>query len=308
MSKAGRKQFGFYKDEQAVIEVIKLKRRLRKGASRPLGPWEIARELNAEGYKSQVGRSWSGIAVKRILEREAARDERRETRDAKRKKQQLESKDYLMPQEVVLCRQTARESDRLIFEVLLGSGIRAGELCDLDIRDLGIYHGQSQIDVRFGKGSRNRTVKIGPGLRMMLEAELSCQTSQTGQTGQTNRTGRSALFADPEGKRIKYRTLYDRMVSLGKRAGLHKRLHPHVLRHTFASGLYHYQKDLEYVRKQLGHASIATTQIYVNVFSESELEQMAGFEQLFGGKIPSQILQVNCDEVSQDIEKNEVTT
>jgi site-specific recombinase XerC len=272
--RSGRKPYGCYTDERAVIEVILLKARRRKGAEAPPGPWLIARELNNEGYAGPTGKAWNGLSVKRILKRQSQTSSvKAPDRTKGRKKLSLESKDYLTPQEVALCRAAERGNENLIFEVLLGAGLRAEELCDLDVRDLGIRHGQSQIDVVCGKLSRNRSVKIGPGLRVLLEQELETRK---------DRPGRAPLFADDDGRRLKYRTLYERMVSLGKRSGLTKRLHPHVLRHTFGSGLYHYKKDLEYVRKQLGHASIATTQIYVKVFDEGQLEQMAGFERLFG--------------------------
>lgn len=275
MKKTGRKLYGEYPDEQAVIEVIRLKARKRKGAERPLGPWEIARELNAEGYVSQVGRPWSGIQVKRILARENG--ETTMKRPGRSQKEHLDSTDYLMRQEVAACRAVLRDSDRAIFETLLGAGLRAGELCALEVCNLGLYRGRSQIDVKKTVGKdrtktgRTRAVKIGPRLKRLLRQYLLTRKT----AGRHDR-----VFLNQEGRGLSYHNLYDLICRIRDRAGV-MHLHPHALRHTFGSVLYHYKKDLEYVRKQLGHKSIATTQIYVNVFSESELEQMAGFERYF---------------------------
>jgi len=86
-----------------VIELIRLKARTRKG-SRQLGPWQIVRELNAEAYKCQAGRLWSGQAVKNILNRGDIPVKRK---SQKRTKTQLESTDYLSKEKVSLCRAPA---------------------------------------------------------------------------------------------------------------------------------------------------------------------------------------------------------
>jgi site-specific recombinase XerC len=275
MAKSGRKAYGDCSYEQVIRKKILELWRMRPHGVK-LGYADIARKINKLGYHTRMGRPFYANLVRRIIERETARVEGG-ARGKGRKKQQLESKDYLTPVEVAMCRAAIRQSNLLIFEVLLGAGLRAEELCDLDMRDLGIRHGQSQIDVVCGKFKRNRSVRIGPGLRALLEQELESRK---------DKPGRAPLLAGKDGQRIKYRTVYERMVALGKRSGIAKRLHPNVMRHTFGSGLYHYKKDLEYVRQQLGHASITTTQIYVKVFDEGQLEQMEGFERMFGAPNP----------------------
>ena len=186
----------------------------------------------------------------------------------------MDSGDYLTKEEVVSCRAVLRDSDRALFEVLLGAGLRASECCALEVQDIGIYGGRSQIDVRRGKGSKQRAVKIGPKLKKLLTEYV-----KPIQKGNTIR-GDMPVFLNNRRQQMKYSDLYFRIRKIRARSGV-AALHPHALRHTFATFLYNYKKDLEYVRQQLGHDSIATTQIYVNTLSEEKLEQMRGFEGSF---------------------------
>lgn len=265
MSTVGRKQYGHYKDEQAVIEIIKLKRRKRKGGS-TLGPWQIAIELNAEKYPGPGGGIWHGISVKRII----ARIDKQGTKPKKVKKQHLNSNDYLTKEELAMCRRDLRGTEWIAFEIMVGSGLRASEVCALQVRDIGVFHGKGQIDVRRGKGCRQRKVDIGPKLKDDLQMVVR-------HTVVDLEDKKRYLFHNHRGKALNYSNLYYLISKIRDRSGV-KRLHPHALRHTFAVFLYNYKMDLEYVRQQLGHASIATTQIYVNTLNASKLEQMKGFE------------------------------
>jgi len=264
--KAGRKPYGYYPREPALIEVIRLKARTRKGGKQP-GPWQIAAELNAEGYKSQTGRSWSGQMVKIILNRA---DVAGKCKRQRRKKTQLESTDYLSREEISLCRAACSDGDSLLFETLLGSGLRAAELCSLNIGDLGIWRGKSQIDVREGKGRKGRSVHIGPKLKSLLAAYLREKRPGAGS--------RDAAFLNSSGHRLCYWNLYYCLTQLGKKAGVDG-LRPHRLRHTFGTFLYNYKLDLFYVKNQLGHSSVNTTEIYAKTPESSKTEQMKGFEE-----------------------------
>ena len=270
MSKPGRKPFGFYDDESAVIEQLFLKSR-RKSHGKTMTYKALADSMNRDGYKTQTGKSWYPIAVGRIL-RKARQPAVKAKRPKKVKKTHLDSGDFLTKQEVVECRAVLRDSDRVLFEVLLGAGLRASECCALEDKDIGIYGGRSQIDVRRGKGSKQRAVKIGPKLKAILEDYLYLADFST--------TKKEPLFFNKRGRQLTYSDLYSRIRKIRTRSGV-AALHPHALRHTFGTFLYACKKDLEYCRQQLGHASIATTQIYVNVLSEEKLEQMRGFEGSF---------------------------
>lgn len=276
MNKQGRKPYGFYKDEQAVVEVIRLKARKRKGG-RKLGPWQIARELNVEGYKSQTGRPFSGLTVKDILTRAE-----QPPKPKPRRKQQLEAGDYLSLEQINDCRQALlngsdegqacrNEREKIIFETLLGSGLRASEMCDLQVRDLALTRGKSQIDVRRGKGAKNRSVVIGPALAKTLRKYLKKYRWSAKRT--------DPAFISRYGNRLTPRNLLRIISGIGERAGLES-LHTHNLRHTFATFLYNYKRDLFCLKNQLGHSAITSTEIYAKTFQQDRLEQMAGFELL----------------------------
>jgi len=270
--KQGRRPFGYYDDEAAVIEQIFIKSARRPRGKKPTLKF-LADSMNRDGYKTQTGRPWYAIAVSRILAR-ARQPAKTVKRPKVVKKKHLDSGDYLTKEEVVSCRAVLRDSDRALFEVLLGAGLRASECCALEVQDIGIYGGRSQIDVRRGKGSKQRAVKIGPKLKKLLTEYV-----KPIQKGNTIR-GDMPVFLNNRRQQMKYSDLYFRIRKIRARSGV-AALHPHALRHTFATFLYNYKKDLEYVRQQLGHDSIATTQIYVNTLSEEKLEQMRGFEGSF---------------------------
>lgn len=265
--KTGRKQFGFYADEQAIIEVIKLKKRLRKGGCVP-GPYVIARELNNEGYKSPAGKAWSGQTVSNIIRRF---EKVTEPKKKYRKKTQLESTDYMTPEEIDKCRAAIRPDEVVLFETMLGTGLRAFEIRNLKIRDAGISGGKKQLDVRRGKRNKGRSVQIGSKLAEMLEKHIE-NTSK-------NHAAMDSLFYNRRGKPISYKDIYNFVKRIAERTGI-KWLTPHKMRHTFATILYNYKHDLIFVQKQLGHASVQTTQIYADTIITTKDSPMDGFEKI----------------------------
>lgn len=279
--KVGRKAHGFFQDERAIHEIILLKRRARKGFRDRDGdpmptPYAvIARELNKEGYRTQSDKPWYGRLVCRILKRL----EKGDVKSKRRKKSQLESRDYLTNEEIAMCRAVYRGPEGLLFETLLRTGLRASELCALEVRDLGIYRGKNQIDVREGKGCKSRTVFLGPQIRVALNNHVSYRAGITSATGAGNRP----VFENQAKKRIAYSNLYYRIKSIGRRARL-DHLHPHALRHTFARTLYNYKNNLEHVQQQLGHASISTTVIYAKTATDKRLQEMEEVDDLFSPK------------------------
>lgn len=278
MGKSGRKLFGYYDDELAVIEVLFL-----KAARRPHGKTptfrKLADSMNADKYKTQTGGSWYPIAVSRILSRDLEyyqnlQDELDSEEPEKKKykpKTHLDSNDYLTKEEIIDCRAVLRDSDRVLFEVLLGAGLRASECCGLERRDIGIYAGKSLINVRHGKGSKKRSVHIGPKLKKILTEYLPADQARKVKD-------KKPLFTNKRGKQLTYSNLYDRISKIRDISGV-TCLHPHALRHSHGTHLYSIKMDLEYVREQLGHASIATTQIYAKTLTKSKLEQMKSFEE-----------------------------
>ena len=142
--------------------------------------------------------------------------------------------------------------DRAMLELFYSSGLRLSELCALRWRDLHLDEGL--VDVR-GKGGKERIVPVGSHAR----AALREWRADTGAGDD------APVFPGRGGKPISPRTVQIRMRQLAQRQGLFKRVHPHLLRHSFASHVLESSGDLRGVQELLGHADISTTQIYTHL-------------------------------------------
>ena len=276
MKTVGRKYFGFYDDEAAVVEQVWLKSRIVSHGKK-LTYKAIADSMNRDGYKTQKEKPWYPIAIARILSR-PVRPPKALIRPEKVKKTDLNSRDYITKSEISQCRAVVMGSERVIFEILLRAGLRASECCALTVGDLGTFGGRSQIDVRHGKGHKQRAVAIPPKLRLLLVDYAAKMLGGLPRPGGGHEDVKTPLFRNERGGQLNYSNLYDRIKKIGRLANV-PTLHPHALRHTFAVHLLACRKDLEWVRQQLGHANISTTQIYVKTLNESVLEQMKEFEE-----------------------------
>lgn len=159
--------------------------------------------------------------------------------------------------------------DRAIFELLYSSGLRLSELTSLDVRYFDASAGlarsgswlsieQSEVSVT-GKGSRRRTVPVGSQALAALAAWL--QERERFLTLNPNADER-ALFLSSRGLRLSGRSVQLRLKRRGIMQGVPASVHPHMLRHSFASHLLQSSGDLRAVQELLGHSSIASTQIY----------------------------------------------
>ena len=148
--------------------------------------------------------------------------------------------------------------DLAILEVLYGSGIRVSELCGLDLGD--IDNSRNTLNV-IGKASKQRVVPLGIPAMNALSNYL-----KNGRGEFVNQLSQSAVFLGSRGKRIDQRTVrqivYEAMKAVGASMG------PHGLRHSAATHLLEGGADLRTVQEILGHASLATTQIYTHVSPE----------------------------------------
>jgi integrase/recombinase XerC len=142
--------------------------------------------------------------------------------------------------------------DRAMLELFYSSGLRLSELCQLHWRDLHLDDGLVSV---LGKGSKQRIVPVGSHAREALAQWRS-------ETGAGNDT---PVFPGRGGRPISPRAIQIRMRQLAQRQGLFKRVHPHLLRHSFASHVLESSGDLRGVQELLGHADIATTQIYTHL-------------------------------------------
>ena len=144
--------------------------------------------------------------------------------------------------------------DAAMFELLYSSGLRVGELVALDLAD---QPSQGEVTVT-GKGSKTRTVPVGAKARAALERWLLARN-------QICATGEEALFVGARGRRITASRVWQRLGAWARRRGLAEHVHPHMLRHSFASHMLQSSQDLRAVQELLGHASISPTQVYTHL-------------------------------------------
>jgi integrase/recombinase XerC len=145
--------------------------------------------------------------------------------------------------------------DQAMFELLYSSGLRLGELIALNIDDGRLDLRQGEVTVT-GKGSKTRTVPVGAKARAALAAWMSARQAAPGE---------KALFVGARGRRISPGTVGTRLKLWARRRGLPEHVHPHMLRHSFASHVLQSSQDLRAVQELLGHASISTTQVYTHL-------------------------------------------
>jgi integrase/recombinase XerC len=147
--------------------------------------------------------------------------------------------------------------DRAMAELLYGSGLRLAELTGADVADLDLEGGF--ITVR-GKGGKTRQVPLGRHSVTALGQWLACRGDQIPGTRPTG-----PLFTGRGTNRISPRTVQQRLKRLALLQLGSQELHPHMLRHSFASHLLESSSDLRAVQELLGHADISTTQIYTHL-------------------------------------------
>jgi len=147
--------------------------------------------------------------------------------------------------------------DKAMFELLYSSGLRLAELVSLNLEQARGMIRQGEVTV-LGKGTKTRTVPAGSVALSALQAWLRLRATMA-------RPDEPALFVGSRGARISPRVVQQRLDRWARRCNLDMRVHPHVLRHSFASHLLQSSSDLRAVQEMLGHASISTTQVYTSL-------------------------------------------
>ena len=163
-------------------------------------------------------------------------------------KQLLEAPDLSTPQ---------GQRDRALMELLYASGLRVSELVSLNLEQADL--GSQEIRV-WGKGSKERVVLMGKPAAQALHTYLS-----QGRQKLTGKKQTVALFLNRSGERVTTRRVQRILEKYASQAGIDKRVHPHMLRHTFATHLLDGGADLRVVQELLGHANLSSTQIYTHV-------------------------------------------
>jgi integrase/recombinase XerC len=145
--------------------------------------------------------------------------------------------------------------DRALMELLYSSGLRLAELVGLDLPELDLADRTVRVT---GKGRKARIVPVGGKAIAALEAWLRARTALAA-------SGEMAVFTGRGGRRIGPRAVQARVAFWARRQGLPVHLHPHLFRHSFASHILESSQDLRGVQELLGHADIATTQVYTHL-------------------------------------------
>jgi len=152
--------------------------------------------------------------------------------------------------------------DRCIVELLYGGGVRVSELVSLDLRyfpdSVGWIAPEAQEAHVLGKGSKRRAVPLGAPALKSIQAWLAVR-------GQWANEGEPALLVNKRGRRMSAGQIRTRLKERALQAGMPTHVHPHMLRHSFASHLLQSSGDLRGVQELLGHANISTTQVYTRL-------------------------------------------
>lgn len=150
--------------------------------------------------------------------------------------------------------------DRAILELFYSSGLRLAELVNLNIDALDFHNGTATVT---GKGNKTRIVPIGShaisAIRKWLQTRALIQNAEAGTVD------KSALFITEKGRRITPRAVQYRIKQWAIKQGVSSNVHPHTLRHSFATHVLQSSQDLRAVQEMLGHANISTTQVYTHL-------------------------------------------
>jgi integrase/recombinase XerD len=212
------------------------------------------------------------------------------TRRRKQKKY-LKSTDYLSVDQfaavmniVIAEADSAREKTKhinravineMLVILLAETGLRAAEICNLKFKDLPSFHGKQEIDVRSGKGNKDRTIGISQFLKNRLCEYVNLYHK--------HRSPDAWLFRNERNSQIKYQSVYSKIKLLGvkseiwlnhKNGKIRSRLSPHKFRHTYATLLLDVTDNEFLVQNQLGHEKPDTTQIYARTLSEKLRKSM----------------------------------
>ena len=165
----------------------------------------------------------------------------------------------LSPDEMALLLDTGSDEplliqDRAMFELTYSSGLRLAELVGLDLTSVDRASGEVRV---LGKGSKERIVPVGAKALTALAHWLNRRALIARDP--------AALFVGARGARISPRVIQTRLKALALQQGISQNVHPHALRHSFASHILQSSGDLRAVQEMLGHASLSTTQVYTHL-------------------------------------------
>lgn len=145
--------------------------------------------------------------------------------------------------------------DQAMMELLYSSGLRLAELVSMDIQSIDLEDAMLEVT---GKGNKTRRLPVGRKALQAIKQWLKMR-------GELAKAGETALFVSQRGGRLSARAVQSRLALRAREQGSPRHVHPHLLRHSFASHLLESSGDLRAVQELLGHADISTTQIYTHL-------------------------------------------
>ena len=152
--------------------------------------------------------------------------------------------------------------DRAVLELLYGTGARVSEITDLDLDDLAFDDGLLRVT---GKGDKERLVPVGRSAQAAIGRWCEPGARDSLLARSTRRDDHSALFVNQRGRRLSRQGVHLLVSNRARRAGIASPVSPHVLRHSCATHMLAHGADVRVVQELLGHASVATTQLYTKV-------------------------------------------
>ena len=164
--------------------------------------------------------------------------------------------------------------NHVIIDLILKTGLRCSECLDIKRKDIDWVDGK--IKVVQGKGGKDRILWVGESTLKSIADYLEIMDEYLLKKGVT--PGCSNVFLTSKGWSIDSSYLRSTFARYGKQAGIEKRVHPHMLRHTFATYFYRKHKDLRMLQKALGHENLSCVQIYTHIIDEEFEQSMKDYE------------------------------
>ena len=153
-----------------------------------------------------------------------------------------------------LVEETNNPKHKLIIKLLYGTGLRVSEIVNLKKNEINFE--ENLIKVKLGKGKKDRFVKLPESIKLELKSIYDLTNSKY-------------LFESQRGGKLAVKTIQLILKNSAKKAGIKKRVYPHLLRHSYATHLLENGTDLRIIQKLLGHSSIKTTQMYTQISQAS---------------------------------------
>ena len=158
--------------------------------------------------------------------------------------------------------------NKMMIQLMLDTGLRLAEACSLRWKDINLTSGK--LVIREGKGAKDRTLWIGEN---RLEALRDWKERQI----EWLEDAPEHVFTTRNGDPVSHRQVQKMISNYSEKAGIEKNVHPHTLRHTFATDLYRETGKIRLVQKALGHADLSTTMIYTHIVDEELEDAMKSF-------------------------------